>query len=141
MTAMSFTEISRIAADAFNRLILWVERASQRRVLSELDDNMLKDIGLTRHDAFAESVRPFWSGGVRSGASNPSPIGRRWLRSSRMRGWSMNRLTAHAAAPHPPARAEAMLANSRHVYASAGEGPSPAATPSPSGRGVERDTA
>jgi uncharacterized protein YjiS (DUF1127 family) len=59
---MPFTEISRSVASVFDRLMLWAERASQRRLLSELDDNMLRDIGLTRHDAFAESVRPFWSG-------------------------------------------------------------------------------
>ena len=81
---MPFTEISRIAADVFERLMLWAERASQRRALSELDDYLLKDIGLTRHDAFKESLRPFWDG-ERPNAGEPSPIGRRWLRSSRMR--------------------------------------------------------
>jgi uncharacterized protein YjiS (DUF1127 family) len=62
---MSLTEMSRIAAGVFERLMLWAERASQRRILSELDDNQLRDIGLTRHDAFKESVRPFWSGNER----------------------------------------------------------------------------
>jgi uncharacterized protein YjiS (DUF1127 family) len=59
---MSFTEISGSVASIFDRFVQWAERASQRRILSELDDNMLKDIGLTRHDAFKESVRPFWDG-------------------------------------------------------------------------------
>jgi uncharacterized protein YjiS (DUF1127 family) len=59
---MSFSQISSIAVRVFNHLLLCAERASQRRILSELDDNLLKDIGLTRHDAFVESVRPFWHG-------------------------------------------------------------------------------
>ena len=57
---MPFTELSRFAARAFERLTLWSARASQRRALAELDDNLLKDIGLTRHEAFGEAVRPFW---------------------------------------------------------------------------------
>ena len=59
---MPFTEILGSLGSVFDRLILWVERASQRRLLSELDDNLLRDIGLTRHDAFVEAARPFWDG-------------------------------------------------------------------------------
>jgi uncharacterized protein YjiS (DUF1127 family) len=38
----------------------WLERARQRRHLSELSDHMLKDIGLSRADVEAEAVKPFW---------------------------------------------------------------------------------
>jgi uncharacterized protein YjiS (DUF1127 family) len=31
-----------------------------RRVLAEMDDRMLSDIGLTREEALAEARRPFW---------------------------------------------------------------------------------
>lgn len=41
-------------------LYLWHERARQRRHLMELDDHLLKDIGLTRGDVYRESHRPFW---------------------------------------------------------------------------------
>ena len=40
--------------------LTWLERARQRRALSELNDHMLRDIGLTRADAWAESEKPFW---------------------------------------------------------------------------------
>lgn len=32
----------------------------QRRSLATLDDHILNDIGLTRGQAFAESIRPVW---------------------------------------------------------------------------------
>ena len=73
---MSFSQISSIAVRVFNHLLLCAERASQRRILSELDDNLLKDIGLTRHDAFKESVRPFWSGNDGINAPSPDADGR-----------------------------------------------------------------
>jgi uncharacterized protein YjiS (DUF1127 family) len=42
------------------RALIWLERARQRRQLAELSDHMLRDIGLTRADAWAESEKPFW---------------------------------------------------------------------------------
>ena len=38
----------------------WLDRARQRRRLAELSDHMLRDIGLTRADAWAEVDKPFW---------------------------------------------------------------------------------
>ena len=40
--------------------LMWAERAHQRRRLGELNEHMLRDIGLTRADAWAESEKPFW---------------------------------------------------------------------------------
>ena len=40
--------------------LIWLDRARQRRQLRELSDAMLRDIGLTRADAWAESAKPFW---------------------------------------------------------------------------------
>lgn len=48
-----------VAADA---VVLWLERARQRRALQRLDDRMLRDIGLTRVDVARESDKPFWRG-------------------------------------------------------------------------------
>ncbi|MEQ1944250.1 DUF1127 domain-containing protein [Mesorhizobium sp. VNQ89] len=46
------------------RLISMIEMAVQRRrsriALMELSDDMLKDIGVSRSEAFRESNRPFW---------------------------------------------------------------------------------
>ena len=35
-------------------------RAEQRKQLLELDDRMLKDIGITREQAVREASKPFW---------------------------------------------------------------------------------
>ena len=40
--------------------LICLERARQRRQLRELSDHMLRDIGLTRADAWAEAEKPFW---------------------------------------------------------------------------------
>lgn len=45
------------AADA---LLLWQERHRQRRALITLSDALLKDIGVTRYDASAESRKCPW---------------------------------------------------------------------------------
>jgi uncharacterized protein YjiS (DUF1127 family) len=46
----------RIAAFA----ALSLERARQRRALVELDDHMLKDVGITRGEVEREAKMPFW---------------------------------------------------------------------------------
>ena len=40
--------------------LTWFDRARQRRQLCEVSDHMLRDIGLTRADAWAEHAKPFW---------------------------------------------------------------------------------
>lgn len=45
---------------ATDLLLVWHERARQRRQLSSLNDRMLRDLGLTRADVMAESSKPFW---------------------------------------------------------------------------------
>lgn len=45
----------------FNRLATaWLERAIQRRDLAQLDGRLLRDLGLTRREAKAESAKWFW---------------------------------------------------------------------------------
>ncbi|HYE52583.1 MAG TPA: DUF1127 domain-containing protein [Azospirillaceae bacterium] len=41
-------------------LSLWVERLWQRRGLAEMDDHMLRDIGLTRAQVEAETAKLPW---------------------------------------------------------------------------------
>jgi uncharacterized protein YjiS (DUF1127 family) len=38
----------------------WIERARQRHALAELDDHLLRDIGVTRVEAAREVEKPFW---------------------------------------------------------------------------------
>ncbi|SIO56638.1 Uncharacterized conserved protein YjiS, DUF1127 family [Rhodovulum sp. ES.010] len=44
----------------FHRFLLGLGAARQRRRLAELDDALLRDIGLTREQARAEARRPIW---------------------------------------------------------------------------------
>lgn len=39
---------------------LWAARHRQRRELRELDERLLRDIGLTRGEALREAAKPFW---------------------------------------------------------------------------------
>jgi uncharacterized protein YjiS (DUF1127 family) len=41
---------------------LWYERAKQRRRLAELDEHLLRDIGIDRSVALEEAYKPFWRG-------------------------------------------------------------------------------
>ena len=43
-----------------DRALLWAERARQRRQLAELNEYMLRDIGLTRAEVAAEIRKSFW---------------------------------------------------------------------------------
>jgi uncharacterized protein YjiS (DUF1127 family) len=38
----------------------WMERSRQWRALAELDDRLLRDIGLTRDQARRECANPIW---------------------------------------------------------------------------------
>ena len=38
----------------------WSEQSAQRRRLAQLDDRMMKDVGLSRADAYRESSKWFW---------------------------------------------------------------------------------
>ena len=44
-------------------LVIWMVRARERGALSDLDDRLLCDIGLTREAAERESREPFWRAG------------------------------------------------------------------------------
>jgi uncharacterized protein YjiS (DUF1127 family) len=41
----------------------WRDRARQRRHLAELDDRLLRDIGVSRAEVEGEISRPFWAAG------------------------------------------------------------------------------
>ena len=48
--------LSALAARAEAR----ISRSRQRRALAELDDRILRDIGLTAYDVAHEADKPFW---------------------------------------------------------------------------------
>jgi uncharacterized protein YjiS (DUF1127 family) len=44
----------------FDQVLAWLDHARQRRHLGELDDRLLRDIGLSRTEVEHEISRPFW---------------------------------------------------------------------------------
>ncbi|MEL6234656.1 MAG: DUF1127 domain-containing protein [Pseudomonadota bacterium] len=48
------------ALSVLRLVVRWADRATQRSRLVELDERMLKDIGISREDANIEARRPFW---------------------------------------------------------------------------------
>jgi len=48
------------ASRPVNVLSLWINRASQRTALAELEDHQLTDIGRSRAEARRECAKPFW---------------------------------------------------------------------------------
>jgi uncharacterized protein YjiS (DUF1127 family) len=58
--------LKRAARHAGAMLRRWHELARERRQLAELDERMLKDLGLSRADVEREAGRPFWDVPVRT---------------------------------------------------------------------------
>lgn len=63
-TTSSSRRVRERAASAALRVVLMIEDALDRRrsrlSLMELTDDQLKDIGVSRSEAFREAHRPFW---------------------------------------------------------------------------------
>jgi uncharacterized protein YjiS (DUF1127 family) len=55
---------------------IWIHRWEERRSLSDLDDHLLRDLGLSRADVCREKGRPFWRGTERSLSGSNVPA---WL--------------------------------------------------------------
>jgi uncharacterized protein YjiS (DUF1127 family) len=51
---------ARQMAGMLQHLGEWRERARSRRLLQQLDDRMLRDVGLTRADVARECAKHFW---------------------------------------------------------------------------------
>jgi uncharacterized protein YjiS (DUF1127 family) len=49
-----------LIARTIETLAVWRERRRERRALGALDDTLLKDIGISRADAYDEVRKPFW---------------------------------------------------------------------------------
>ena len=64
MLALRQQSASSSSIDAWLRTLgLWIDRSRQRRQLgelAELNDYLLKDIGVSREEALREAEKPFW---------------------------------------------------------------------------------
>lgn len=49
-----------VCRNLLDLLLVWQERAAQRRALTQMDRHMLKDIGISRAAALDEARKPFW---------------------------------------------------------------------------------
>jgi len=52
----------QVLAHLAELLVTWERRARERRMLAEMSPHLLKDLGITRGEASAESQKPFWRG-------------------------------------------------------------------------------
>ena len=55
-----FGWLRRRAAALFRLLLVWPDRERQRHHLREMNDRLLKDIGLSHADVAHEAAKPFW---------------------------------------------------------------------------------
>ncbi len=54
------TRLVRLPLAILQTLLVWQERARQRRQLASLDDRLLSDMGVSRAEAEHEAAIPFW---------------------------------------------------------------------------------
>ncbi|MGM0560745.1 MAG: DUF1127 domain-containing protein [Pseudomonadota bacterium] len=52
--------LTELAIRIFETPIVWMERWEHRQKLRQLDDSILRDIGLSRADIYREARKPFW---------------------------------------------------------------------------------
>jgi uncharacterized protein YjiS (DUF1127 family) len=50
----------RLLTNLVSKLVQWQERARSRHLLQQLDDRMLRDVGLGRCDVDRECAKHFW---------------------------------------------------------------------------------
>ena len=63
IAALTFAAVERIegfAAKVIRGYQLWVRRSNERRLLSQMNEHMLDDIGLTRAQVAQEASKFFW---------------------------------------------------------------------------------
>ena len=63
VAALTFAAIERIegfAASVSGAIKLWVRRSNERRLLGQMNQRMLNDIGLTVADVEKEAAKFFW---------------------------------------------------------------------------------
>ena len=53
-------EVLAVLDRLFDTPFTWAERAAERRHLAQLDDHLLRDIGLNRADVEGVTSKPFW---------------------------------------------------------------------------------
>ena len=52
--------LTTLTLSFIDTLQVWTTRSTERRALLQLDERMLKDIGVSRVDVAREAMKPFW---------------------------------------------------------------------------------
>lgn len=52
--------VAKEAHEIFAILLTWQRRKAMRYLMAEMDERILKDIGISRADAQKEASKPFW---------------------------------------------------------------------------------
>ncbi|MCP4334296.1 MAG: DUF1127 domain-containing protein [Gammaproteobacteria bacterium] len=63
ISALTFAAVERVegfAVNVNNQIRLWLRRSNERNLLSQMNDHILDDIGLTRADVKIETAKYFW---------------------------------------------------------------------------------
>jgi uncharacterized protein YjiS (DUF1127 family) len=63
ISALTLTMIGRVEGlknGVVNLAHKWVRRSNERRMLAQMSDRMLNDIGLTYHEVATETAKFFW---------------------------------------------------------------------------------
>ena len=60
MVGRTLRSLGRWLVHLSDRVMLWRERALQRKLLSGFDDRALRDIAIDRATAYDEAAKPFW---------------------------------------------------------------------------------
>lgn len=56
----ALAKVRRFVVKCLQIIVVWQDRVEQRHALSELNERMLKDIGVSNVDAYKEARKPFW---------------------------------------------------------------------------------
>ncbi|HEY5818505.1 MAG TPA: DUF1127 domain-containing protein [Mesorhizobium sp.] len=60
LSLLRYSTSTRHTPGFCSTLVTWAARYRQRLDLAELDDDRLRDIGISRHAAQRECAKPFW---------------------------------------------------------------------------------
>ncbi len=63
IAALTFAAVERVegfAVKVTKQIRLWLRRSNERNLLSQMNDHILDDIGLTRADVKIETAKHFW---------------------------------------------------------------------------------
>ncbi|MCP4877089.1 MAG: DUF1127 domain-containing protein [Gammaproteobacteria bacterium] len=60
LTLAIIERVENVSKATISMIRTWVRRSNDRRMLAQMNERMLSDIGLTRHDIDVEVAKRFW---------------------------------------------------------------------------------